>query len=214
MRFPFPKKAVSLPRSQMAPSDIKISTYGIAGDAVSPPISEDLINSYEDGDVRKDVSIGLTYENAQGEIKDGFPYLKKFHQGTLTSSRAGTDFPFIRYTDIVLMYAEVCNELNQNTGEAIDWLNKIRNRAGLGSVFPAAGNELRLAIEKERRHEFCGEGQRWFDLVRTGKAVEVMNQHFINIGEDLIIDENDLLFPIPDIQILRHTTDLQQNPGY
>ena len=196
------------------PSDIEISTYGIAGDISAPPLSEDVIQSFEDNDIRKNISLALTYENAQGEIKNSFPFLKKFHQGILVNSRAGTDFPFIRFTDVVLMYAEVCNELNQNINEAIIWLNKVRNRAGLESVYPAGGNDLRLAIEIERQKELFGEGHRWFDLVRTGRAITIMNQHFVNIGEDLIIDENDLLFPIPDIQILRHTSEIKQNPGY
>jgi len=197
------------------PSDIEISTYGIAGEINADPLSADVIQSFEDTDVRKNISIGLTYENAQGEIRDDFPFLKKFHQGgPLINGLAETDFPFIRYADVVLMYAEVCNELNQNINDAIYWLNKVRNRVGLDSVFPSAGDELRFAIEEERKKELFGEGQRWFDLLRTGKAIEVMNQHFINIEENLVIDENDLLLPIPNQQILRHRVEIQQNPGY
>jgi starch-binding outer membrane protein, SusD/RagB family len=197
------------------PSDIKISTYGLAGEVHSLPLSEDVINSFDVSDVRRNVSISLTYENAQGVIRDDFPSMVKFHQGgPLINGKAGTDFPFIRYSDVVLLYAEVCNELNQNINDAYFWLNKVRNRAGLESISPSAGNALRLAIEEERKKELFGEGHRWFDLVRTGRAVQVMNQHFVNIGENLVIDENDLLFPIPNVQILRHTSEIQQNPGY
>jgi len=66
--------------------------------------------------------------------------------------------------------------------------------------------ELDLLIEKERMVEFCFENQRWYDLIRRGRALEVMRDHGIEMTE------NQLLAALPGEQILINK--LQQNPGY
>jgi len=123
----------------------------------------------------------------------------------------------------LLMYAEALNELSPgNVAVALPHINAVRQRAGFsgaGLLQPTLTQaDLRLAILNERRAELNFEGHRWFDLVRTGKALDVMNRHFIvnaiKIGTNpVVIDAHNLLFPIPISEINTNPA-LGQNPGY
>ena len=127
------------------------------------------------------------------------------------TTKVGNDFPLLRYSDVVLMYAEALAD--SNLPEAIVWLNKTRTRAGLTALTDAdisGKTEFYNALARERGLELALEGQRWFDLVRLGLAVE----HFRSLGYS--IDEHNLLFPIPQsqIEIVNDNGILWQNPGY
>jgi hypothetical protein len=65
------------------------------------------------------------------------------------------------------MYAEALNESGPSE-EAHDYLNMIRDRAGLNDVSGLTQDQFRAAVLKERRLELAAEGHRWFDLARTG----------------------------------------------
>jgi hypothetical protein len=67
------------------------------------------------------------------------------------------------------------------------------------------------AIQHERQVELAFEGHRWFDLLRTGKALEVMNAHFAGT---ITVQEYQLLFPVPQSQININPGVIIQNPGY
>ncbi len=83
-------------------------------------------------------------------------------------------------------------------------------------------------LEKERRVELNCEGHRWFDLVRTGHVIEVMNNHFVHggdaiasslqkdweIGKNNSIEPHELIFPIPFFEVNLNPNNLKQNPGY
>ena len=79
---------------------------------------------------------------------------------------------------------------------------------------------MRMAIERERRLEFAYENQRWFDLIRTGRVLEVINTHYMN--EDYYAEltgvgplkENNILLPIPQKEIDINPAVITQNPGY
>lgn len=97
--------------------------------------------------------------------------------------------PLFRLGDIILLRAEALNQ-RERYGEALAELNKIRARAGLTSRQEsdyANAADKKKAIEDdillERRFELFGEGKRWFDLVRTGRAMETMNDFFENYIE-------------------------------
>ena len=100
------------------------------------------------------------------------------------------------------MYAEALNEISySSSGDAIKYLNEVRQRAGLQlytSQQITGKDEFRNLIWDERRCEFAFENQRWFDLLRSGKAVEVMNK---SSNGDFAIEPYQLLFPIPQNQI-------------
>lgn len=136
------------------------------GDHVPTP---DIIAAYEEGDERKDASIGyIELENAPWE-EGVYPYVKKFVRPHSLHNNHGMNWPIYRYAEVLLFLAEALNEQGKD-GEAAQYLNMVRERAGLD---PAQG-DLREAIFNERRVELAFENKRWFDLVRTGRAIEVM----------------------------------------
>ncbi len=156
--------------------------------------TDTLINSFEAGDLRKNVSI--RFDSA------GSPYGYKYRDMT-----TGTDRVYVfRLAEIFLIRAEI-NIYKQGSASDIQAdINKIRNRAGLANT--AAGNypSLMLALENERRHEFIFEGQRWFDLIRTDRAIVVLPN---------VKSRDQYLFPIPLAELEANTNPgMYQNPGY
>ena len=128
------------------------------------------------------------------------------------TTQVGNDFPMIRYADVVLMQAEAIG-LGGNIAAALPYLNRTRTRAGLTELTSAdVANEaaFRKELADERGREFIYEGQRWFDLVRLGLAVD----YFRSLGYSL--DNHELVLPIPDKQIKIYNNDkvLWQNLGY
>lgn len=109
----------------------------------------------------------------------------------------------VRIAELLLARAEARAQLGDYTLALAD-LNRIRSRAALAAR-PATDSKALILqwIEEERRLEFAFEAHRWFDLVRTGRAKEVLG-----IQEDFR-----LLLPIPYSQLLADPA-LVQNPGY
>jgi len=114
----------------------------------------------------------------------------------------------LRYAEVLLMNAEVANELGQ-PGNAITQLNKVRTRAGLLGTKATSLTDLRNAIWNERRLELALEHDRFFDLVRTGRAAQVMQ----TIGKNFVAGKHELL-PVPSLQIALSGGKLDQNNGY
>jgi hypothetical protein len=165
----------------------------------------------------------IRFKTSFGLIGGSFYYTKKYLDLPTTEGDADNDWIILRYADVLLMYAEALNELDPgNVATAITYVNQVRTRAGFtgaGLLQPTlTQQQLRLAIEAERRMELNLEGHRWFDLVRTGRAIEVMNKHFIanniRIGSNPVqIDAHNLLFPVPITEINTNPI-ITQNPGY
>ena len=168
--------------------------------------STDFVALYEDGDTRKDDYVGLDAD------ANPFYFSLKYEVSPTGVNDGGSDYYVIRYADVLLKYAEALNESGSTT-EAAEFLNLVRNRAGLANTTASSQGEMRAAIEMERRLEFIGEGHRWFDLKRYGTAVETMNQWFKDTGKNVTIDASKLILPIPQSQI---DTDpaITQNAGY
>lgn len=124
--------------------------------------------------------------------------------GDLYYRSTGADPTYvIRIAELYLIRAEAYAELNEYN-LAVEDLNRVRKRALLENrPFTTSKSDLLLWIENERRLEFAFEAHRWFDLVRTGRAQQVLG-----IGESFR-----LLLPIPYSQILADPA-LNQNPGY
>ena len=120
----------------------------------------------------------------------------------------------MRLADILLLKAEALNESNDLAGAAA-LVNQIRSRAKLANTTANTQTDMRLAIEKERRLELAFEGIRWFDLKRTGRAIEVMNNATGpgNIPLGYHLTQNRLVYPIPQAELDKNTK-LTQNPGY
>ncbi|MEM6317846.1 MAG: RagB/SusD family nutrient uptake outer membrane protein [Bacteroidota bacterium] len=155
------------------------------------PLDPDLILAFDasPGDLRRAVTI-----NEELMASPKFPQ----------SGGPDHDWIELRLGGIILLYAEALNE-NGNTNGALTELNKIRTRAGLDGSTAATQAEIRQAIQDERRLEMAFEGQRWFDLVRTGTVDQEMGQ---SVGAQYH------LFPIPISEILASFGVITQNAGY
>ena len=191
--------------SEGTPAHSQFSPSGTVSNAKGHNLPNvDFYNLYEDNDLRKGTYLDIT--------DNGVPFVKKWTINASNANDGGSDFIIIRYSDVVLMLAEALNESN-NSADAASLLNSIRNRAGLQNTTATSQADLRGAIELERRFELIGEGHRWFDLLRTDKAISTMNDWFATNGKNISISENDLLLPIPQSQI---DTDpaIKQNAGY
>jgi tetratricopeptide (TPR) repeat protein len=172
----------------------------------------DLVSAYETGDGRREVSLATSYVNAQGTRID-YNYIRKYLDTPVTNGDAEDNWYVLRYADVLLLYAEALNESGQ-TAQALPFLNRVRQRAKVADKTGLGQAELRLAIEQERRVELAFEGHRWFDLVRTGRALPVMNAKAVTIGIKTPLTENNLVFPIPQSQIDINPGQIKQNPGY
>ncbi|MGI4021137.1 MAG: RagB/SusD family nutrient uptake outer membrane protein [Janthinobacterium lividum] len=170
-------------------------------------VTDDLYNEFENGDVRRDITISLGYTNKTGVfIPIKYPRKWTDANAPIINSReaSGNNFMVIRYADVLLMLAEA-------TGNS-SYLNQVRARAGV-ALYGAAGypstiySTLDLAIEHERRVELAIEFQRGYDLRRTGRAVSVLS------AKGKAVTDQKLLLPIPEI-VRQQNSAITQNPGY
>jgi len=184
--------------------------------------TRDLANAYEENDLRRwTILDSILLDDGTYQKDLGARKFVDFTTGI--SGDGGVNFTALRYADVLLMRAEALNEIGYVAdGEAFTLLNQIRTRAGLpsktstnpvDSLRIANQAEFRLAMEQERRIEFVYEQQRWFDLVRTGRAVTVVNAYFDNIGWDFELTSTETLMPIPQGEI-DVAPELEQNDGY
>jgi hypothetical protein len=149
------------------------------------------------------------------EATGGFPYLyypKKYFSNKSEDApfgdpnpNGGTNDRVIRYADVLLMHAEAAYHVGDE-GAARTSLNQVRDRVDIPHI-NASGPALLEAIYRERRLELGLEAHRFFDLVRTGRAPEVLG----SLGFVAGVHE---LFPIPQSQIQATNGALSQNPGY
>ncbi|MGE4287473.1 MAG: RagB/SusD family nutrient uptake outer membrane protein [Salinivirgaceae bacterium] len=179
--------------------------------------SNDLVRAYdqENDVIRKAASI--IFMDVSGKWSDShwpqttYPFIYKYR---IYSSPSPQNYIFLRLADIILLKAEALNEQGNVSGAAA-LVNQIRKRVDLPDTPAETQDDMRLAIEKERRLELAFEGHRWFDLKRTGRAIEVINgvtdQDGILLGYQL--NENRLLWPIPQAELDKNAK-LIQNSGY
>lgn len=180
-------------------------------------ISDDLLNSYEPEDVRKEVTIQDGFTDEFGNVET-----RAFYSKFLNIANPGLDrfdwpinFPLIRYTDVLLMKAEAILRGAPGTQQEVDDIvNMVRARAGLE---PVSNVTLDMLLE-ERRHEFAGEGLRWHELVRFGKVLDKMNSWLPQEDElnrmPNSIEPYNIIYPIPFTQLTVKQGLYQQNPGY
>jgi len=181
-------------------------------------------NAYENGDIRRDASIQLFDDPSNASFQEAvafggkIPFIKKYyHPPFLEDGRANENWPVYRYAYVLLMLAEAINEQG---GDPSPYLNQVRARAGLQPLSGLSQTELRDAIAHEQRAEGAFENHRWFQLLRTAKAIEVITQHGIEEKQRLSrlskasynIQEYMLLYPIPEREI--RLNGFEQNPGW
>ena len=125
---------------------------------------------------------------------------KKYTANTANPIDGPSDFVVLRYADVLLMLAEADNA-TANTTDALKYLNQVRKRAGLADFTSTDQTLIKNEISLQRQLELIGEGHRWFDLLRSGNAVQIMNTYFQKTGQNITIKDNQLLMPVPQDQI-------------
>jgi hypothetical protein len=191
----------------------------------------DLINSFEPGDPRMDKTIiflgeildgvliagdGSTPDstyNDQGVLIEIECYNQKtWTPGTTSLESFGHNKRVIRYAEILLIASECLNE-NGDQARALQYLNIVRERARNGNpgilpeITTTNQDALREAIYAERRSELAMESYRFFDLVRTGRAQQVLGPLGFQSGKHELL-------PIPQTEIDLSQGVLTQNPGW
>lgn len=174
-----------------------------------------LLNSYEVGDLRKNATI----LSVPSVLWDGYVtsttwtnprYNYKAYQSSIAESwdgnksETGKNLRILKYSDILLIKAEAAFK-SGNSGDALHYINLLRTRAGLPDKTTITIDD----IYNERRWEMAMEHDRWFDLVRTGKAKTAMAA----VGKTFIEGTHEV-FPIPNSEIIASGGLLSQNFGY
>lgn len=178
-----------------------------------------LYNSYQPNDRRRAVTFITTINNPNGSKTEIRPYIQKYWDRVAEPKANGSfnDYPVIRYADVLLIYAEAANEIG-NSAAAHEYINKVRKRARFNgttylNVLPdyvgLSKEAFRAAVLNERRMEFVAEGQRFFDLARTGTL-----KTLVPISKPGVVPQDThVLLPIPQRE-RDLNENLSQNPGY
>jgi hypothetical protein len=177
--------------------------------------SNDLVNTFrQEGDsVRLHASVSFVdygWSDPYWKNPANYPILSKYND----PNNGTNDFYAIRLADILLLRAEAYNNKGDIT-DAATLVNQVRKRVDLPNTTAATQADMAQAIATERRLELAFEGHRRFDLIRTGKAIEVMNAQKDGAGNNLNynVQPYQLVYPVPQQQ-LDLNPKLVQNPGY
>ena len=191
-----------------------------SGFSFNVPVQE-AYEAFDSDDPRRDIAILNidAWATATGAtFGTGFEHTGYFNKKYIPRTRSDqaladlnltnpNNYRSIRYADVLLMAAEANNRGGIDEAKAQGYLNDVRRRAFGDDLhdITATGASLTNAIYLERRLELIGEGHRFFDLVRTGKAAQEINGFQAGKHE---------LFPIPAIEIQLAGNVWAQNPGY
>jgi hypothetical protein len=193
-------------------------TAALGGWGFNTPTT-DLENAYEPGDLRKAATImhkgdtlwdGAILQNSAANDRYNYKaYVsKRMESFSGDASHTSKNVRILRMGEVYLLNAEAANELG-NIPKAQASLNAVRHRAGLGDTPASNQADLRDAIWKERRVELAMEHDRFFDLVRQGRAGAVLRAH----GKNFVDGKNEV-FPIPQSEIDASLDRYTQNTGY
>ncbi|MFT3949570.1 MAG: RagB/SusD family nutrient uptake outer membrane protein [Agriterribacter sp.] len=176
-------------------------------------------------DKRVAQAILLEYNDVWGGVNKyqeqyWMPYIRKYiDDASVTQGWAGYQFdiPVLRYADVLLMYAEVINEMGSPDAEAYAAFNKVRQRAGIADLDEGLSQQaFRDSMILERKREFFAEFHGWFDYVRKGILVSQMTEVKNDWGvypSYYKMEEFRTLMPIPAEEKMANPN-LEQNAGY
>lgn len=200
---------------------------GVTGSNEADIPTRELYDQFDPQDTRRSKNFRFDFTNPiTGKVlTSSIPLSGKYWlDGVLSSTDCDVNMHVIRYADAILMYAEALNETDNPT-PALEQLNRIRIRAfgnTSGNLPEMSKTDFRNAVINERRLEFVHEGNRWFDLARTGTFLQRMKDH--SAYEASVAEKNKteiatnlkeafILMPVPqrerDLNPL-----LTQNTGY
>ncbi len=191
-----------------------IWTTAMANWATQFSIKDGFYDSFDPADERRQPIVS-SYTNRGGNTVNLTTTVDnrrsiKYFDNNQVGNFSGSDFPYIRYADILLSRAEAINELNGPTQEAIDLVNEVRSRS-IDSPYTLTGVGTQDAfaeiILQERGWEFYSEGKRREDLIRNGKFIEYA------IDRGLNAQPHQVYFPYPQAEINTNPA-LEQRNGY
>lgn len=195
---------------RLLPTELSREVDGVSNTQGWQIAVPDLYNSYGGIDERQEATFMTNFMASDGTtINLDMIYIDKYwdREANPTADDSFNDFPVLRYSDILLTYAEAQARLD-NFSEANDYLNMVRERAGLDDVNTSTMEEFIDVLLSERRKEFVAEGMRWFDLTRLGRLEEAVQEaKNINVGSEYY------LYPIPQRE-RDVNPNLPQNPGF
>lgn len=196
--------------------------------------TQEMVDSYESGDLRLPASIAVAEGTVNNDVLTttavkspinykaaaglGYYYfIKKYlHPPYQVEYNTDDNWPVYRYSGALLLLAECLVAENKN-GDALTYLNQVRQRAGL----PALAQATKTNVANEMRHELAFENHRWTDLIRNDMAIDVITAKGVRLKAlygfllpaTFQINQNKLIYAIPfrEIQI---NSKLVQNPGY
>jgi hypothetical protein len=189
---------------------------GMANFATQYRLRDAIVNSFDLNNDKRAILILRNYVNISGATinlmttTDNARSMKYWDNNTV-GNHSGNDIPVLRYADILITRAEALNELNGPTQIALDLLNLVRSRAGIGNLTLAVATSkeiLRDLILAERGREFYTEAKRREDLLRHDKFITMAKSRGITIAA-----EKHKLFPIPQAELDANPL-CKQNPGY
>jgi len=211
-------------------SDKEVVLVGDKGGENAP--THDMSDAYEPGDPRKYASMRDGWINAKTGAFERDKYVCKYYDVASSGSDNGNNWIELRLADVYLLYAEALVRTGADRATALVYLNKIRERARNTPGDPnsppptnlladyqltdfSSDEQFLLAIERERRVELAFENHRWFDLVRTGRAKDVMIAEQKADGYNAFTwSDNALAYPIPMTVMQSNPQQIIQNNGY
>jgi hypothetical protein len=177
-----------------------------------------LYGSYSADDKRKAVTfVSAMVSPTDGKTYTFDPHFHKYYDPSVVGNQgqSSKNFPIIRYAEVLLIFAEATNELNNAPTTQAYWaIDEVRKRAGIARLQDVAPNlsadQFRDSVFQERRKEFVYEHQRWFDLVRRGADYYVST---LKAAGKTLAAPKHLHFPTPQRE-LNLNPKLKQHPDW
>lgn len=140
--------------------------------------------------------------------------LIKKYQDPVSTVGLIPNIPIFRLPDVYLIAAEAEARLNGATAAAYDFVNPVRKRAGLADLKTGLTKDAFIeAVLQERAWEFFAEGDRWYDLTRTGKFLTVIPKAVNDVYPTRNVTAKNKYFPIP-LDEINANAKLEQNPDW
>jgi starch-binding outer membrane protein, SusD/RagB family len=182
-----------------------------------PRLEASFLFDFTDEDGPSETMIyGQTFEQRYG-VDNKRVWFRKFqndHWKDFEGYNSPNNWRYIRYSDVLLMYAESLNAMG-NTADAYQYVDRVRQRAGLTSLTVAkpglSQDQFLEQLKHERLLELSGEGHRWNDLARWGDLGPELADRDPGFS-NFVIGKHELL-PIPQLD-LDFNPSLEQNPNW